>query len=168
VSPRLPATIIENGIDHHLAHRGPHLAEAQAHVVAASSRASAYLSSWAVWAGEKRKAGWSRSATVNPVTPQNESSQSNSSDENSESRRQKSWGGSSLGSSTGGRPILSEHASKEDTKPERTSLGKVEPLPENITSQGTVGKTLATEESVNEHKTQEILSEEPRRASVKT
>jgi len=162
--------LFRDGIDHHLAHRGPHLVEAQAHVAAASSRAGAYLSSWAVWAGEKRKTGWSRSAAVAPVTSQNEGSQLGSSAENSESGRQKTLGGSSSNSTTGGNPILSEHAGREDNKPGRTLLGKVEPLPRNIrpTSQGAAGKTLGTEEPTSEHKTQEILSEELRRSSVKT
>ncbi|KAI9769765.1 MAG: late secretory pathway protein avl9 [Geoglossum simile] len=151
-------------------HRGPHLAEAQAHVAAASSRAGAYLSSWAVWAGEKRKTGWSRSATVTPVTSQNEGHQFGSPNENSESGHQKSLDRSDFDSSAGGIPILSEHASRKDSKPGRTPLGKIDPLPGNVSpiNQGTVSKTLCSEEPTNEHKTQEILSEELRTASVTT
>ncbi|OCL14171.1 cytoplasm protein [Glonium stellatum] len=49
--------------------KAPDMSHAQASVQAASSRASAYLSSWGTWASEKRKAGWGRSS--NPVTPLN-------------------------------------------------------------------------------------------------
>ncbi|KAI9684363.1 MAG: late secretory pathway protein avl9 [Trizodia sp. TS-e1964] len=44
--------------------RGADLVTAQATVAAAGTRASAYLSSWASWAGEKRKSGWSRSSSA--------------------------------------------------------------------------------------------------------
>jgi hypothetical protein len=162
--------LFRDDIDHHLAPRSPHLAEAQAHVAAASSRAGAYLSSWAVWAGEKRKTGWSRSATIAPVTSQNEGSQLGFPDETNESGRQKALGGSSSDSSTGGNLILSEYTSREESKPGQMPLEKVEPLPGNIshTSQGTAGKTLGKEGPTSEHKTQETLSGDLRRASVKT
>jgi len=41
--------------------RQDHLHHAQASVTAASQRASAYLSSWGSWVGEKRRTGWARS-----------------------------------------------------------------------------------------------------------
>ena len=47
----------------------PDLAAAQATVSAASNRAGAYISSWASWAGEKRKTGWGRSASAANVVP---------------------------------------------------------------------------------------------------
>jgi len=45
------------------------LAQTQASIQAASQRAGAYLSSWGVWASEKRKTGWGRnSGPSSPVT----------------------------------------------------------------------------------------------------
>jgi hypothetical protein len=38
------------------------LAQTQASIQAASQRAGAYLSSWGVWASEKRKTGWGRNS----------------------------------------------------------------------------------------------------------
>lgn len=53
--------------------RPDHLHQAQASVTAAGQRASAYLSSWGSWVGEKRRAGWGRSysgsAGNGPTTP---------------------------------------------------------------------------------------------------
>ncbi|EON63726.1 hypothetical protein W97_02954 [Coniosporium apollinis CBS 100218] len=40
--------------------KAPDLSHAQASVQAASSRAGAYLSSWGMWASEKRKTGWGK------------------------------------------------------------------------------------------------------------
>ncbi|KAF2198960.1 hypothetical protein GQ43DRAFT_399784 [Delitschia confertaspora ATCC 74209] len=40
------------------------LSHAQANIQAASTRASAYLSSWGAWASEKRKQGWGKSSTT--------------------------------------------------------------------------------------------------------
>ncbi|KAI9778989.1 MAG: late secretory pathway protein avl9 [Geoglossum umbratile] len=154
-------------------HRGPHLAEAQAHVAAASSRAGAYLSSWAVWAGEKRKTGWSRSATILPSTSQNEGNQRISSDENSEATRRKSLRRSTFDPSTGARPVSSEYASREDSKQERTPLGKIEPSSEPLprstrsTDLRTVDKAPGVEEPTNNHNTQETPPGESHKASVK-
>lgn len=44
------------------------MAQAQASVQAASSRAGAYLSSWGSWASEKRK-GWSKNDKSAPADP---------------------------------------------------------------------------------------------------
>ena len=41
--------------------KAPDLAEARKQVEAASQKAGVYLSSWATWAGEKRKSGWTGS-----------------------------------------------------------------------------------------------------------
>jgi hypothetical protein len=173
VSPPTHQLPFESDIDRHLAYRGPHLAEAQAHVAAASSRAGAYLSSWAVWAGEKRKTGWSRSATTLPSTSQNEGNQRISSDENSEAARQKSLRGSTLDPSIGARPVSSEYASREDSKQERTPLGKIEPSSEPLpgstrsTDLRTVDKAPGAEDPTNNHNTQETPPGESRKASVK-
>ncbi|KAI9825051.1 MAG: late secretory pathway protein avl9 [Thelocarpon impressellum] len=45
----------------------PDLTTAQASVTAASKSAGAYLSSWANWAGEKRRGGWARSPATSPT-----------------------------------------------------------------------------------------------------
>ena len=50
----------------------PDLQNAQTSVAAAGQRAGAYLSSWGVWASEKRKSGWrsgSSSGDPNPTSP---------------------------------------------------------------------------------------------------
>ncbi|KAF2817419.1 uncharacterized protein BDZ99DRAFT_405068 [Mytilinidion resinicola] len=47
--------------------KAPDLSQAQASVHAASSRASAYISSWGSWASEKRKNAWAKPS--NPSTP---------------------------------------------------------------------------------------------------
>jgi hypothetical protein len=48
----------------------PDMQQAQATVAAAGQRAGAYLSSWGAWAAEKRRTGWTRTASGNHVPQQ--------------------------------------------------------------------------------------------------
>ncbi|KAI6819847.1 hypothetical protein KC332_g9735 [Hortaea werneckii] len=47
----------------------PDMANAQASVAAASSRAGAYLSSWGAWAAEKRRSGWRSNTPTSAAQP---------------------------------------------------------------------------------------------------
>lgn len=47
----------------------PDMIKAQATVQSVGSKAGAYVSSWATWAGEKRRSGWGRAASTTPSPP---------------------------------------------------------------------------------------------------
>ncbi|KAI9890712.1 MAG: late secretory pathway protein avl9 [Vezdaea aestivalis] len=65
----------------------PDMSTTQATVSAAGARAGNYISSWASWAGEKRKTGWGRSASSSAATTADTSSLSKTSSRPSTSSR---------------------------------------------------------------------------------
>ncbi|KAH0551250.1 hypothetical protein GP486_007452, partial [Trichoglossum hirsutum] len=154
-------------------HRGPNLAEAQAQVAAASSRAGAYFSSWAVWAGEKRKTGWGRSSSDIPLHSQHmsEVNQRSSTDENSEVSHRKPSKDSTSDPSREVGSILKENVNVEDGKREQTSLDRIETSPgslprASITTETPTEATPNAKELTSKSDVQENTPQKPHKASV--